>query len=161
MKKRLALTLAACAMCIGAQAQTAHSTKSTLVQATVLDTCKFERPGDSVTLGLGPLDPSNGAAASQSQAVKFSCTNGYTVAVGIAGQAMTQADHPRSLTHKTFAAQTIPYTLSLRTPGGTTGRGFGLGNELSLDLLAQVAAGDYANALGGAYEDAVVIELRP
>lgn len=160
MKNRLALTLAACAVCVGAHAQTAHATKTALVQATVLDTCRFDQPGASITLGLGALDPSAGTAITQTQSVKFSCTNGYAVSVGLAGQ-LSQTDHQRTLTHAADRSQTVPYLLSLTAPGGFTGRGFGAGNELSLNLLAQVDGADYANARGGAYEDTVVIELRP
>jgi spore coat protein U-like protein len=160
VKNRLALTLAACAVCVGAHAQNAHSTKTALVQATVLDTCRFEQPGASLTLSLGPLDPSAGTAVTQTQSVKFSCTNGYTMSVGLAGEP-TQTDYPRTLTHTVDRAQTVPYFLSLPPSGSFTGRGFGAGNELTLNLLAQVASTEYANARGGAYEDTVVIELRP
>ena len=160
MKNRLALVLTACTLCVGAYAQTAHSTKSALIQATVLDTCRFEQSGTAITLGLGILDPSATTSTTLSQAVKFSCTNGYVVSVGLAGEP-TQTDYPRNLTHAADRTQTVPYVLSITTPGSFTGKGFGPGNELSLSLRAQVIGGDYANARGGAYEDTVVVELRP
>ncbi len=160
MKNHIALVVAACTLCAGAHAQTAHSTKSVMVQATVLDTCRFDQPATGITLSLGALDPSATTGANLSQAVSFSCTNGYTVSVGLAGQP-SQNDYPRNLTHTTDPTQTVPYLLSLSAPGGFIGKGFGPGNELSLNLRAQVVGSAYANALGGAYEDTVVVELRP
>jgi len=160
VKNHLALALAACTLCAGVHAQTAHATKSAQIQATVLDTCRFDQPGTGITLSLGALDPAAGTAATLSQAVKFACTNGYVVSIGLAGEP-TQTDYLRTLTHSADRTQTVPYTLSLDTTGGITGKGFGPGNELSLSLLARVAQGDYANARGGAYQDTVVVELRP
>lgn len=160
MKNRFALTLAACALSAGVQAQTAHATKSAQIQATVMDTCRFDQPGTGITLSLGALDPAAGTAANLSQAMKFACTNGYVVSIGLAGEP-ARTDYLRTLTHTVDRTQTVPYTLSLDASGGITGKGFGPGNELSLNLVARVAQGDYANARGGAYQDTVVIELRP
>lgn len=160
MKIRLVLTLAAAAIGLSAQAQTPLPTKTALVQATILDTCKFDRPAETITLGLGALDPSSGTTFKQSRALTFACTKGYRVNVGIAGQPVLQPAG-RILTHTSDARESIPYQLLLATPDGTTGKGFGAGNELSIALDAEITAGHYANARGGVYEDTVVIELQP
>lgn len=161
MKTRLALILAACAFSLGAQAQTstALASKSVTVQATVLDTCRFGQSPASTTLHL-LLDPSIHSGLSAVQSLMFSCTNGFSMKVGIAGHPGV-TDVPRSLTHTAATTPTLPYTLRVATPGGTTGKGFGSGNELSVQLTAEIPAGLYADALSGRYEDTVIIELQP
>ncbi len=161
MKTRLALTLAACALGAYAQAQTspALDAKSVQVQATVLDTCKFGQSAARSTLSL-PLNPSINRSQSAAQSLSFACTRGFSMKVGIAGHpGVTEVR--RDLAHKADATQTLPYLLKVSTPDGTTGKGFSAGNELSIQLTAEIAAGLYADALSGRYEDTVTLELQP
>ena len=160
---RMLPVLFAC-LCAAAQAQTALDTKTALVTAQVLDTCKFTNPTTSLQLSVGSLDPSSVVARSATVVSNLSCTNGFAFQIGVAGQ--TPALSPtstlaRQLTHRTDATQTLGYTLSVVLPNGTIGKGFSPGNELALHLTATVAASSYRDVKGGDYEDTLVVELRP
>ena len=160
---RMLPVLVAC-LCAAAQAQTALDTKTALVTAQVLDTCKFTNPTTSLQLSVGSLDPSSVVARSATVVSNLSCTNGFAFQIGVAGQ--TPALSPtstlaRQLTHRTDATQTLGYTLSVVLPNGTIGKGFSPGNELALQLTANVAASSYRDVKGGDYEDTLVVELRP
>ena len=65
------------------------------------------------------------------------------------------------MAHKTQQNETLAYTLTASLPDGNTGKGFGPGNDLALQLTATAAGADYLNAKGGEYEDTLVVELRP
>lgn len=153
-------------LCVSAQvqAQTAIATKSALVSAHVIDTCKFSSPTTSLALNLGALDPSLGVPKTETGSIGFSCTNGYTIQVGIAGQTAPALPGPgvsRQLTHSADPTKTLPYTLTLALPDGSTGRGFGPGNQLTLNLTTEVQPEAYLDAVGGSYEETLLVELRP
>ena len=160
---RLLPVLVAC-VCAAAQAQTALDTKTALVTAQVQDTCKFTNPTTSLLLVLGNLDPSSVVARSATAVSNFSCTTGFAFQIGVAGQTTAlspTSSHTRQLTHRTDATQTLGYTLNVTLPNGTVGKGFSPGNELALQLTANVAASSYRDVKGGDYEDTLVVELRP
>ena len=161
---RMLPALVAC-LCATAQtqAQTAFDTKTAVVTAQVQDTCKFTNP-TSLQLILGNLDPSLTVPRSVTAVSSFSCTNGFAFQIGLAGQTTAlspTSSHARQLTHKTDNTQTLAYTLSAALPNGTVGKGFSAGNELALQLTANVAPASYRDAKGGDYEDTLVVELRP
>ncbi len=160
---RMLPALVAC-LCGVAQAQTAFDTKTALVSAQVQDTCKFTNPTTSIQLLLGNLDPSLLGARSAVGVYSFSCTQGFAFQIGVAGQITplsATSTHSRQLTHKTDATQTLGYTLSAALPNGAIGKGFSPGNELALQLTANVAPASYRDLKGGDYEDTLVVELRP
>ncbi len=159
----LALSLLAAAQA-GAQTSAAFDTKSGVVSAQVLDTCKFKNPTSTFNLVLSNLDPSSNNGKSSTEQYNFFCTNGFSVQIGVAGQtALLNAPggHNRQLTHKTDPAQTLAYNLTSSLPDGNTGKGFGPGKDLALYLTATVEPRDYQDAKGGEYEDTVVVEPRP
>lgn len=160
---RLLPALVAC-LCTAVQAQTGLDTKTALVTAQVQDTCKFTNPTTSLLLVLGNLDPSSVVARSATAVSSFSCTTGFAFQIGVAGQTTAlspTSSHTRQLTHRTDATQTLGYTLNVTLPNGTVGKGFSPGNELALQLTADVAASSYRDVKGGDYEDTLVVELRP
>ena len=151
-------------LCAAAQAQTALDTKTALVSAQVQDTCKFTNSTTTIQLMLGILDPSAVGTRSVTAVYSFSCTNGFAFQIGVAGQTTAlspTSSHTRQLTHKTDATQTLGYTLSAALPNGTLGKGFSPGNELSLQLTANVPATSYRDMKGGDYEDTLMVEFRP
>jgi hypothetical protein len=151
-------------LCAAAQAQTALDIKTALVSAQVQDTCKFTNPTTTLQLSLGNLDPSSVGTRGTTAVSNFSCTTGFAFQIGVAGQTTAlspSSSHARQLTHRTDATQTLGYMLSVALPNGTVGRGFSPGNELVLQLTANVPASSYRDVKGGDYEDTLVVELRP
>ncbi len=164
---RLASALALCLLAAAqahAQASTALDTKSGLVSAQVLDTCKFTNSAPTINLVLGSLDPSSSNSKATTVVHGFSCTKDFSVQVGLQGQTVLLTSGPglaRQLTHKTDPTQFLAYTLTAALPNGNTGKGFSPGNELALHLTAGVLPADFVDARGGEYEDTLVVELRP
>ncbi len=162
MKKPLTSFVIALCLHTAAHAQ-ALDIKPVTVTAEVLNTCRFNVAA-SVDLMLGPLNPVSAVNTRSSRAVSLQCTNGFPIQIGIAGQAVNLTPGTgltRQLVHKVQAAHTLAYTLSASLPDGTVGKGFGPGNQLTLNLDATVLGGVLPDALGGSYEDTLIVELRP
>ncbi len=160
---RSAVALSLC-LCASAHAQTVFATKAAVVSAQVLETCKYNGAATPLALSLGPLNPALGTAQTQTHSVDFSCTHGTPIQVGVAGQTPSlspTAGQGRLLTHTANPQHTLAYTLSAALPGGSIGKGFGPGNQLTLSLTTEVRPQAYIDAARGDYEENLVIELRP
>lgn len=161
MKTFLILPALAACLCAGVQAQTTPlDNKAVTVTATVLNTCKFA-PWD-VSLTLGPLDPSSKATVQTATTVEFNCTKDHAVKFSILGGNGNLTVTGGSPTELTLAngASTLPYTLKT-TLSGSTGKGFGANNKLSMELTAEFQPSQFQDAPGGIYTGFLTIQLTP
>lgn len=130
-------------------------TQSVTVQANVQGLCKFNT-GQSPVMDFGTIDPSGSTSATASVNVLYRCTKGTAVTAVTPTGARTLAGTG------TAAGDTMSYTLAVTSGGtGTTGTGFGTGNDLTLALGGTITAANYQNKTVGAYSETVTVTITP
>lgn len=179
MTSRLTRTIAvlACAVAPAAFAQSAPNGNSTTngsatngdsrqvtVGATVLAKCKISSAPSRID--FPQIDPSvNQAVTSASQDVVFNCSNGVPFTTSIGGIAFSNKSSMVVGDLKMTAASTngpleLPYSLTA-TLDHTTGQGFSSGKEIKLSLAGTLQAANFQDAIAGAYDHTLQLDIRP
>jgi spore coat protein U-like protein len=157
MKTQIAIALTAFAAATVAHAQ-ASSSQSVAVSAAISNVCKI---GTVSTLSLGDIDPSGTGNVTQTVGVPFKCTNGANVTAKVAATSLTSTDLTDIGEREMSASNNkLKYLLNAKV-SGLTGLGFGQDKGLTVELTATVKPEDYANALAGAYQDTILVEVAP
>lgn len=125
------------------------------LSATVTAQCKFTSA--PATMAFGNVDPSVAGPlpGTLGNPVTYKCTKGHTPGIVTASVGQNASNRMKHATLTEY----IPYTLTITpAPAGT---GFGNGKDVTLPVVASIAASAYENAPAGAYSDTVVLEVSP
>ncbi len=158
---KLRLLLATLAL----SAAAAHADSRDLtVKAEIEAKCRFT--SGTLSLDFGKLDPSIGAAKSQSTPLTYECTYGTTpTAIQVGTHPAGSYQGTMKLKGSTGGAnKEFAYRLTWGTsypPGLGFTLGGGTATRVAVDIGAEVGEGTYSLAQAGAYEDTVSFTITP
>ena len=155
MKKLLAVTAAVAVVAMAGISFAAPPQDATVtVNATVTGTCQVV---SAPTIAL-TLDPSSGAAASDSGNISLWCTNGTTYTISD----IDDSDGTHVTTLDGIAATpTDGETIPLEITYNTTGIGEGKSTQVNSWVTAKVLNADFVDAIAGAYTKVVTLTVSP
>jgi spore coat protein U-like protein len=133
----------------------AGDTATLAVSATVSGTCKFTT--GTFAMAFGTLDPSLAANQTQTTALTFKCTKGQAAT---SFSFDTDATSPASV-NISNGTDNIPVALAWTAPAAV-GTGFGVGSTaISMNVVGDILAADYANVSAGVYTRNVAVVVAP
>jgi hypothetical protein len=125
------------------------------VTGTVINTCTVTQSAGTLTFNIDPslVGTTSGAIA---QDLRIKCTKNSSVAISALSKCGGGAP-ALDTAYPTCGGSKIPYTFNILT--GTSGNGFGTGNDISLGIGGSASSVNYMNAPFGNYGDLETITV--